>query len=170
MVERGRVASARAASCEAASQVLPMVVVEDFGELAEKGLQLCRWSPADARPPGARPPPDYSVRAPDPPPWCRGRRAFPAAASSLPGCASWLAADLKNLPGHGMAGAQHPPEIVLVEPEQPGRLCHPSRGQPGNIQQQRDFARVVARLDRRPSGFPGDHKSRVTRTSPSRIT
>ena len=52
----------------------------------------------------------------------------------------------KKLPSDRMAGADHSPEILLVQPKQSRGLRHTNHSMPRCIQQQRNLAHVHARL------------------------
>src|SRR6266542_4937600 len=52
----------------------------------------------------------------------------------------------KNLTGNRLAGAQHPPEALFIDPKQSSRFGHTARRQPRYIQQQHGFAQVVSRF------------------------
>src|SRR6266540_2431710 len=52
----------------------------------------------------------------------------------------------KNLTGNRLAGDQHPPEALFIDPEQSSRFGHTARRNPRYIQQQHGFAQVVSRF------------------------
>ncbi len=121
------------------ARCVPLVMPEDFGELTEKGLRLVRgFLQMRRRPAGRRRRIIQFVRQ------TRRHGAERGQLFPLLGVAFQVA----HLAGRGLKNLSEPPHgIVLnirqkfssLKPEQSGRLCHASRGRPGNVQQQRDL-------------------------------
>ena len=146
MVEFGRFALLQA-SCAASIRCCQCSGFKGFAELAEKGLDFLAWSAARwAAARRAAAAGLFSSWAKPGGHGAEGNEFFPLLRIAFE-IAHAVGGGAKNFPRDRLASCQHLPEIILIEPEQSGGFGDASSGQPGDVQQQHDFAQIIAGLD-----------------------